>query len=171
MDPTYSCLINAIHQLPDTQIKQLIGDLVRIQRSRSKDNLIKQPLINDVESSVANNKRKRHKTKPKKVSVFHFTQGEQLYGAVPIPHHLSEKAFSGYQYHTPYLKEIVNELGKSKSFHTVVLEVEANCLLIHLAKYFVTEFVEVAKEEGLRVSGIIDAVSLTAWIDDACLKD
>ena len=34
MDPAYSCLINAIHQLPDTQIKQLIGDLVRIQRSR-----------------------------------------------------------------------------------------------------------------------------------------
>ena len=34
MDRIYSCLINAVHQLPDTQIKQLIGDLVRIQRSR-----------------------------------------------------------------------------------------------------------------------------------------
>jgi hypothetical protein len=171
MDPTYSCLINAINQLPDTQIKQLIGDLVRIQRSRLKNNLIEQPLINDVESNVANNKRKRQKTKPKKVSVFHFTQGEQLYGAVPIPHHLSEKAFSGYQYHTPYLKEIVHELGKSKSSDKVLPEVGAKRLLTHLAKLFGTEYVEVAKEAGLHVSGTIDAVSLAAWIEDAGLKD
>jgi len=105
------------------------------------------------------------------VTVFHFTQGEQLYGVVPIPHHLSDKAFSKYQYHTPYLKEIEHELGKSKSSGRVVPEVGAKYFLTHLVKFFGTDYVEVAKEAGLHGSDIIDAVSLTAWIGDAGLKD
>ena len=40
-----------------------------------------------------------------------------------------------------------------------------------MAKLFGTEYIEVAKEAGLHVSGIIDAVSLAAWIEDAGLKD
>jgi len=55
-----------------------------------------------------------HKKKATKKSAFVFSNAEQLYGAVPIPVHKSDKAFKRYLRETNYVEEILEAMGKSK---------------------------------------------------------
>ncbi len=169
-----------VHGLSDSEVQLLIGELIRFQRSRKTtpvDTAQSNPTDTDELQSTTDNDTQAKKSKKRKKRIptsFQFTQNEVQYNTVPIPTHKDDKAFNSYIRKKDYPREIINEMGKSRKSKTspVVCEPEqgARRMITRLAKNHPDVLVMVANEHNLIVNGVLDAVSLAAWIKDTNLK-
>jgi len=103
-------------------------------------------------------------------TTFSYRRGEYIYNAVPIPCHKDENAFVQYHYRKPYIDEIVHALGKSPSDEGNT-SAGAKRLLQRIAIIAPKEYVSVANEVGLNITGKLDAISLGAMKEAVGLRD
>ena len=75
-----------------------------------------------------------------------------------------------YHYRTPYINKIVNALGKSPSDEGNT-SAGAKRLLQRIAIIAPKEYVSVANEVGLNITGKLDAISLGAMKEAVGLRD
>jgi len=113
----------------------------------------------------------RPSKKPRFNPPFKFAKGDETYTAVPMVIHKNNDAFARYQYKMPYVKCLIEELGKTKGEEGINESQGAKRLLKYLATNHKEEYVRVAKRRRLNVNGVIDDVGLAAMQSDARLKN
>lgn len=107
---------------------------------------------------------KRRRNKRKKQSSFGFNINDNRYRAIPIPVHKSDQAFKEYVRKTPYIDEIVDQMGKSPSSDSEDLnEIESNPsagakrLLEVLYRKYSEEFKAMAKKNAVAKRWMLSA--------------
>ena len=163
----------------DGQLKYLIGVLLSEQQARNT--IGKATQVQTQATAITPNERiettteatteKIAKHKNVQPTVFQFIQGCEQYSAVPIPTHTSDNAYKRYLYHKNYPNEIIKEMGRTKGSTTIDESQGATRMLDYLATTYEDEYIAVAKEKKLDMTGIMNDVQLAAWQVDCELKD